>query len=239
VIVGSKATPPLIVEFEAAKRQGEYYKDRSFYVSVSNTEAEELRRRPALAQQMFDPGFKAIREARIRGQHVVLDLAANLDFTVADYFTALMGESDLGEGDEVVYLAVATAETPALQDAERGLRMIKKALPNSTAIAVVNDWLPNIRCEPGSEKFTAFSRRAAAAGAAETIYLAGLMAEDMMTHAKASKTSIDELATLTSAQISEVTGIDVNDAIRSRRALLLHLKDLVPVLERNAIIAIG
>jgi hypothetical protein len=112
VIVGSKATPPLIVEFEAAKRQGEYYKDRSFYVSVSNTEAEELRRRPALAQQMFDPGFKAIREARIRGQHVVLDLAANLDFTVADYFTALMGESDLGEGDEVVYLAVATAETP-------------------------------------------------------------------------------------------------------------------------------
>jgi hypothetical protein len=59
------------------------------------------------------------------------------------------------------------------------------------------------------------------------------MAEDMMTHAKASKTSIDELATLTSAQISEVTGIDVNDAIRSRRALLLHLKDLVPVLERT------
>lgn len=236
-LVKAGLTPPFLIEVEAAPRISLIHPDRCLHVPFAKLGARELRRDPSKLSALFDPALVAIEEKLAAGSSVIVDLAANADFALADYLLQLGGLSVLGAGESVAFIAVTTGDSAALEDALTGLAVIGAALPASRRMGVVNDVVASARCEPGSDKFAALDEQARRGGALPTAYVTALEAEDLLAVAKQRQVALEKLVTPDVRALAAALGISAPAAIRNLRAFGQHAAEWELVLQQLGVLA--
>jgi len=228
---------PFLIEVEAAPRISLIHPDRCLHVPFAKLGARELRRNPSRLAAVFDPALVAIEEKLEAGVFVIVDLAANADFALADYLLQLEGLSVLGAGQSTAFMSVTTGDSAALEDALTGLAVIGAALPASRRLAVVNDVVASAPCKPASDKFVAFDEHARRGGALPTAYVTALEAERLLTFAKARQVPFEKLRAPNHSALAATLGVPSPEAARDYLAFARHSQEWEGVLQQLGVLA--